>query len=146
MCRSEFSLRGGKSIFSALLLAVLGFLASCNASDHISHRASNDVATNGGDVNAKLSIAVEVTSFKPQAIHDDFADGVSKSYDLTLLTIVEPGAHRGATLQVMHSGDSALEPMWTSIGERCVVVIEAWLLSDAEMLIPRQNVEMTCAK
>jgi len=120
----------------------------CTGTNQISSPARNDSAVDGGAVNEKLSLAAEVTSFRPQAIHDDFADGVSKSYDLTLITIIESGAYRGAQLKVVHSSDSAPESMWTSVGKRCVITIETWLLDvdDADMLIPRQNVEMTCAK
>lgn len=130
----------------AFLCATLGLQASCTGASHVPQLAGTEVEVNGGAVSGKLTLAVEVTSFWPQAVHDDFIGGASASYDLTILTITEPGAHQGAQLQVMHVAGSPAGSKRASVGDRCVVTIDAWVLNDAYMLIPGQSLGMNCAK
>lgn len=127
-----------------LLIAVLGLQASCSGATQISNLERNDIAPKGEAVSAKISLTVEVVSFQPQAIHDDFAGGVSSSYDLTLLRIVDPGDRFGAQLKVIHPSGSATDQIWTSVGRRCIVKIEPWILDDTEVLIPSKDIAMTC--
>ena len=133
-----------KCVIPVLLTAVLGFQTSCTGATQISNLERDNTTSKGEVVGEKISLTVEVASFQSQAIHDDFAGGVSSSYDLTLLRIVEPGARLGAQLKVIHPSGSAPDQMWTSVGRRCIVKIEPWILNDTEVLIPSKDIDMIC--
>jgi len=128
-------------IVSVILYLTLGLQFGCD--DRIKFSEAAGAVKSEGAVSNELSLSVEISSFQSQAIHDDFEGGVSRSYDLTVLKVLESGVHHGAKMQIVHPGDSASGP-WTFVGQRCVVKVDDWLLGDPETLIPAGSVEMNC--
>lgn len=145
MSRSELQMRIEKWVFFTLICSVFVIQAGCNGTNQVPHRTGSEGVPDGGVVSAKISVTAEITSFQPNAIHDDFADGVSVSYDLTVLTIQEPSDHLGVQLKVISPSDALPESGLISVGDRCAVEFDEWLLSDKEILIPRRDIEITCA-
>ena len=136
--------RTNNEIGKALLIVVVMWQGGCAASDQPKQRTSDSIPDKVADVNNKLSLAVEVAPFQPRSIHDDFLGGSPRSYDVTVLTVVEPGIHQGAQLRVVQLSGDASDPKWVSEGRRCRLSIEPWLLDDSKILIPRESVSMKC--
>lgn len=139
MFHSNFFLRIKNFALLTLLFIVVGFQSGCDYRNELTNTVK--IASSGDEMNKKLSIEVEVVAFKAGAIHDDFEGGVSVSYDLTLLTVLEPGIHHGKEIKIVHPNDSAAVP-WTLVGRRFVLNMEDWLLDDAAAFIPASNVEI----
>ena len=63
-----------------------------------------------------IQIVAEVTAFHPQGMFDDFADGTSAVYDLTVLTVREPADLAGKTVSVMHDTPAPEGSVWREVG------------------------------
>lgn len=66
----------------------------------------------------KVLVVADVTSFHAQGMADDFADGTSRAYDLTVLTVREPAALAGKAVRVMHDEPAPEGSVWRSVGSR----------------------------
>lgn len=98
----------------------------------------------GPPMNEHMNVRVVVSEFKQGAIHDDFNDGSHRSYDLTILTIREQGAFNGLKLQVVHGTSPPSGSPWVAVGRECILEVDQWLLSDPEMLVPREELSLKC--
>ena len=89
----------GRVIGAALAAALLGACSQAPApASPATERAPAATATAPGQVR----VVAEVTAFHPQGMVDDFADGTSAAYDLTVLTVREPPGLAGKTVSVIH--------------------------------------------
>jgi hypothetical protein len=138
-----WSSKGGACSFHAAigfaLACVLMALAGC--ARPAQKASANPVSLS---MNERMNIKVVISEFKQGAIRDDFSDGSHMSYDLTILTIREQGPYHGVRVQVVHGTNPPSGSPWTAVGHECVLEVDPWLLSDPEMLVPREELHLEC--
>lgn len=74
--------------------------------------------------NGKVRVVAEVTAFHPQGMFDDFADGTSTAYDLTVLTVREPADLAGKTVSVVHDTPAPEGSIWRVVGAFATVEVD----------------------
>lgn len=131
-----------RSAFNVLLAAVLAAQIGCSSMAHARQAENDRSGLNETMKRDTIKLAVEVSFFKPEAMHDDFVDGTSASYGLTVLTIVEPGKYAGKRLRILHTKTPPNDSIWVKVGQRCVVEVEEWLLNDPGTLVPPEKVSV----
>lgn len=87
-------------------------------------------------------LSVRVKSYETQVIHDDFIDGSSNSYGLTMLAIIAPDHLSGRELNVIHSMPLMDRSIWMAIGKECVVEVEGWLLDNPDIDVPPESIKV----
>jgi hypothetical protein len=125
-----------KNLIFVLISMAFAAQTACAGLTHKAHKAGDVEGGSKVMVNERLKLTVEVTSFRPEAMHDDFLDGTSMSYGLTMLTIIEPASYKGQQLTIVHSSTPAPDSIWASVGQTCVIEIDKRLLADSAILIP----------
>jgi len=75
----------------------------------------------------KIQLEVLVAKYISQGMHDDFSNGVSKSYDLTILEVINPKDLRGTRLTVMHEVVPEGDSIWVDVGRVCFVATYEWI-------------------
>ncbi len=144
MFHSDISVVRKRRIVSALIFALLWTLSGCVGGAQMPSPAPNANHVGGNAMKSRVELNVEIVAFRKQAIHDDFADGTSNSYDLTLLKVLDHGARFGTSLNVIHPAGVVHDPIWSSIGRQCKVKIDSWVIDEKEALIPASSLEVSC--
>lgn len=86
------------------------------------------VILEASQVENKVLLEVLVSYFKRESMHDDFADGTSKSYDLMVLEVMEPARYKGLELQVANESNSEVRSAEMAMGKRYIVEIDESLM------------------
>lgn len=131
---------------SVLLFFAVFSQAGCAVDGGEAGSGQRGPSARGSAVKEKIELHVEIASFRRDAIHDDFADGSFGSYDVAELLVIEKGPHQGAVLKIVQPSGSGVDLAFSAVGERCVVLIEEWLMLDSEVLIPVADIELICRK
>lgn len=101
----------------ALIAALAALvLAACGQSAPAPAEVQAAPAAPAAQASGKVLVVAEVTSFDAQGMFDDYADGTSRVYDLTVLTVREPAALAGKTVRVMHDEPAAEGSVWRRVG------------------------------
>ena len=103
----------GRPIGSVLALLLL---AGCLESPAPGTPAAALPQSAPATANGKVRVVAEVTAFHPQGMADDYADGTSAVYDLTVLTVREPADLAGKTVSVMHDTPAPEGSIWRAVG------------------------------
>ena len=100
------------------LVAIAVFIAGCSQPSPSTGPRPQTAATPAAQANGKVLVVAEVTSFDAQGMFDDYADGTSRVYDLTVLTVREPAALAGKTVRVMNDAPAAEGSVWRRVGSQ----------------------------
>ena len=132
------------SISLTYLMLITGLISQAGCVN--ANRSYQDEESESSEsiMNEKINLKVAVAKYNINAINDDFVDGKHSSYDLTILTILEPKTYNGINLQVVHGITPSSPSFWTEVGRECIIEIDKWLLSDPEILVPREKIIMKC--
>ena len=124
------------------LIVGLAIQNGCAGSHHAS--AGVEVRSERSNVMAteKIRLTAKVSEYKPHAIHDDFIDGTSHSFDLTMLTIVDPEDLEGRQLSVVHAKTPLEESIWTKVGQEYVIEIDKWVLNEPGIDLSPESVNV----
>lgn len=90
----------------------------------------------------KVLVVAEVTSFHAQGMADDFADGTSRAYDLTVLTVREPAALAGKAVRVMHDEPAPEGSVWRRVGARHTFEVDREAIGNDAVTVNAAAVEM----
>lgn len=129
--------------YAAVWLALVA-MSGCAVANPVYQQPTKN--SGSGQIGEIEQLRANVVTYRKGAIHDDFAGGLSKSYDLTQIEIIEAGKYLGQKLNVVHPSGTHLEPMWTTVGVKCVVEMGSWLLGGPDILIPMDSIKMTCTQ
>lgn len=128
-----------RGIATILIYSSLCGCASLGAPADDKLRESMEESMSDGQV---IRLAVIVLDYRPQAIHDDYIDGSSKSFDLTTLIIKSPEMVAGRELSVVHSIPPADGSVWTAAGSELIVEIKRSLLNGREFDFPPESIRI----
>lgn len=113
------------------LLAVL-FLEGCTSSIAVQTQQNVQAASEAAQVNRKVTLTVLVSYFEREALHDDFADGTSKSYDLMVLRVLQPDQYQGLELQIANESHSDVKPVELELDRTYIVEVEKSVVDAAK--------------
>lgn len=88
----------------------------------------------------RIRLNVQVVYYRPHAIHDDFIDGTSQSFGLTILMIIEPAAFNGRRLSIVHARTPSDGSIWTEVGKEHVIEMEKWAIEIPKLYIPPESI------
>ncbi len=125
MYRSRYSSFPLYAAATLVLSAVLVSHAGCVGK---SRTLLNDGCGRGKRMQSELvKLGVEVSTYQPDSLHDDYIDGTSRSYDITTLTVIAPSRIKGRQLSVVHAVTPAADSIWVEVGRRYVVEMDSTL-------------------
>lgn len=88
------------------------------------------------EMNESIRLKVIVSKYQTEAVHDDFLDGTSRSFDLTVLQILEPNDRMGQILNILHHEKPMPNSNWTATGQKFTVDIKKIYLNSSIDLRP----------
>jgi hypothetical protein len=103
-----------RSIAAAFVL--ISVLGSCDLRPGMSDKGSGLLRGGGVEDQGKITVAASISQYKSEAVYDDFSDGTSASYDLSVIKIIEPKKYEGIELSVLHDVPASPESVWFKTG------------------------------
>jgi hypothetical protein len=98
--------------------------------------AAAEAGTPVAEPTGTTRLTTRVASFRPGAIHDDFSDGSSQSFDLTVLDVIAPAPFAGRQLQIAHDSKPGPGSPWMAVGRELRIDVSARVFADPDALIP----------
>lgn len=100
-------------IASFLLAAAIG---GCDLHFGVSGDTPGLSRVDGVKDRGKITIVASVSEYKSEAAYDDFADGTSAAYDVSIIKIIEPKKYEGIELGVWHDVPASPGSVWFKTG------------------------------
>ena len=93
-------------------------------------------------IDGKIQLKVVAVFSKADSMHDDFVDGTSKSYDMTVFEAMEPAAYKGVRLRVANEHIPGIEPIRVEVGKKYRIEVSTRSLKNPRTFISPDNVRI----
>lgn len=82
-----------------------------------------------------------MSPYQSEAVFDDYADGTSAVYDLSVLEIIEPKKYEGVGLSVEHDSPASPDSIWFKAGAVYSFELDEEVIAKRETRINAQSLK-----
>lgn len=128
-----------KSFSWACLSVILAFpllaIGGCENDQNLAKKSA--YSHGGGQVGAvgKIRIVARVSKYLSDGYYDDYADGSSFVYDLSVVEVIEPKKYKGMKLRVLHDAPVLPGSVWLGAGNVLSFMLDEDLIKEKGVVI-----------
>ena len=126
---------------AGLLLLVAAF-SGCDRYSNVGEKGSGLSQGESVERQGKIRIVARISRYQSEAVFDDYADGTSAVYDLSVLEIIEPKKYKGVELSVVHDAPAAPDSIWFKSGAVYSFELDEDVIGKREIRINAQSLKL----